>query len=127
MSTGTGSSLLKQTRVVGRMLYFVSVRYLAGVVIVEPALQVDGVPAWHQTAILENSQFDRRVVACRDDIVERVLQCHWVIVGSLVLLAGRRRGGNENGGTATERLREGADREMERTNPAFWRQTWYQE
>lgn len=28
--------------------------YLAGVVIVEPALQVDGVPAWHQAAILED-------------------------------------------------------------------------
>lgn len=109
------------------MPYFPGARYLAGVVIVEPALQVDGVPAWHQTAILEDPQFDWRVVACRDDVVERVLQCHWVVVGSLVLLAGRRRRGNENGGTAAVRLHEGADREMERTNSAFWRQTWYQE
>lgn len=29
-------------------------RYLAGVVVVEPALQVDGVPARQQTAILED-------------------------------------------------------------------------
>lgn len=68
--------------------YFPCAWYLAGVVIVEPALQVDGIPAWHQTAILEDPQFYRRVVACGDDVMERVLQCHWVIVGSLVLLAG---------------------------------------
>lgn len=30
------------------------VRYLAGVVIVEPAFQMDGVPAWHETAVLED-------------------------------------------------------------------------
>lgn len=28
--------------------------YLAGVVVVEPTFQMDGIPAWHQTAILED-------------------------------------------------------------------------
>lgn len=31
-----------------------SPRYLAGVVEIKPALQMDGIPAWHQTAILED-------------------------------------------------------------------------
>lgn len=61
--------------------------YLAGVVIVEPALQVDGVPAWHQTAVLEDPQFDWSVVARGDDVMEGVFQRHRVIVGSLVLRA----------------------------------------
>lgn len=52
---------------------------------VEPALQVDGVPAWHQTAILKDPQFHWRLVACGDDVAEGVFQRHRVIVGSLVL------------------------------------------
>lgn len=56
---------------------------------VEPALQMDGVPARHQTAILENPQFARSVVACSDDFMEGVFQRDRVIVGSLVLLANR--------------------------------------
>lgn len=64
-------------------------RYLAGVIEVEPAIQVDGVPAGHQAAVLEDAQSDRRVVACSDDIMEGVLQRHRVIVGSLVLCAVR--------------------------------------
>lgn len=100
----------------GRKPYFQSALYLAGVVIVEPALQVDGVPAWHQAAILEDPQLYWCLMACGDDVVERVLQCHWVIMGSLVLLAGRRRRGNENAGTAAVISHEGAERETERAN-----------
>lgn len=66
----------------------VGIGHLAGVVIVEPALQMDGVPARHQTAILKDPQFYWRIVACGDDIVEGELQCHGVIVSSLVLLRG---------------------------------------
>lgn len=60
-------------------------QYLAGVVVVKPALQVDGVPAWHQAAVLENPQFSRGVVACGDDFMEGVFQRHRVVVSSLVL------------------------------------------
>lgn len=60
-------------------------QYLAGVVVVEPALQVDGVPAWHQAAVLENPQLSRGVVACGDDFMEGVFQRHRVVVSSLVL------------------------------------------
>lgn len=60
-------------------------QYLAGVVVVEPAVQVDGVPAWHQAAVLENPQLSRGVVACGDDFMEGVFQRHRVVVSSLVL------------------------------------------
>lgn len=56
---------------------------------VEPALQMDGVPARHQTAILENPQFAWSVVACSDDFMEGIFQRNRVIVSSLVLLAKR--------------------------------------
>lgn len=46
---------------------------LAGVVVVEPALHVDGVPAWYQTAVLEHTQFYRGIMGSRDDIMEGVL------------------------------------------------------
>lgn len=61
-------------------------QYLAGVVVVKPALQVDGIPAWYQTAVLENPQFSRGVVACGDDFMEGVFQRHRVVVSSLVLM-----------------------------------------
>lgn len=60
-------------------------QYLAGVVVVKPAFQVHGVPAGHQTAVLENPQFSRGVVACGDDFMEGVFQRHRVVVSSLVL------------------------------------------
>lgn len=40
---------------------------------IEPALQVDGVPAGNQTSILENSEFNRSIAGRRDDLMERVL------------------------------------------------------
>jgi hypothetical protein len=46
---------------------------------------VDGVPAWHQTAVLEHTQFYRGIMGSRDDIMEGVLQSHRVIMGTLVL------------------------------------------
>lgn len=95
---------MKQKWAVGRLPYLPPARYLAGVVIVEPALQVDGVPAWHQAAVLEDPQFSWRVVACGDHVVERVLQCHRVVVGSLVLWAAKGRRGNENVATAAVHL-----------------------
>lgn len=53
----------------------------------EPALNVGGVPAGDQAAVLEGPQLQGRVRPSRDHLVEGVLQGHWVIVGSLVLQA----------------------------------------
>lgn len=63
--------------------------HLAGVVEVEPAFKVDGVPSRYQTPILKDPQFDRSVAACGDDVMEGVFESHRVIVGPLVLRAKR--------------------------------------
>lgn len=86
-------------------------QYLAGVVVVKPALQVDGVPAWHQTAVLENPQFSRGVVACGDDFMEGVFQRHGVIVSSLVLK-------DQQGG------REGSRPRSISSKNICWRSSW---
>lgn len=48
--------------------------YLAGVVVVEPAAQMGGIPARYQTAVLEHPQLDGGIVASSDDIMESILQ-----------------------------------------------------
>lgn len=61
--------------------------YLVGVKGAEPALNVGGVPAGDQAAVLQGTQLRGRVGPGRDHLVEGVLQGHGVIVGSLVLRA----------------------------------------
>lgn len=61
--------------------------YLVGVKGAEPALNVGGVPAGDQAAVLQGTQLQGRVGPGRDHLVEGVLQGHGVIVGSLVLRA----------------------------------------
>lgn len=61
--------------------------YLVGVKGAEPVLNVDGVPAWDQAAVLESTQLQGSVRPSCDHLVEGVLQRHWVVVGSLVLRA----------------------------------------
>lgn len=58
----------------------------------EPALDVGGVPAGDQAAVLEGAQFQGCVRPSRDNLMESVLQGYRVIVGSLVLQTGRERG-----------------------------------
>ena len=53
----------------------------------EPALNVGGVPAGDQAAVLEGTQLHGRVRPSRDHLVKGVLQGHWVVMGSLVLCA----------------------------------------
>lgn len=54
-------------------------------VVCEPALQVCGVQAGHQTAALKNPQFDWRVPASSDDIMECIFLGHGIIMSPLVL------------------------------------------
>lgn len=61
--------------------------YLVGVKGAEPVLNVDGVPAWNQAAILESTQLQGSIRPSCDHLVEGVLQGHWVVMGSLVLRA----------------------------------------
>lgn len=48
--------------------------YLADVVVAKPPVQVGGVQARHQTAVLEHPQLDGGVMASSDDIMESILQ-----------------------------------------------------
>lgn len=59
--------------------------YLVGMKGAEPALDVGGVPAGDQAAVLEGTQLQGRVGPSRDHLVKGVLQGHWVIVCALVL------------------------------------------
>lgn len=59
--------------------------YLVGVEAVEPALDVRGVPARHQAAVLQGPELGSGLGPGRDHLVEGVLQGHRVVVGSLVL------------------------------------------
>lgn len=52
---------------------------------VEPALDVRGVPAWHQAAVLQGPELRSSLRPGRDHLVEGVLQGYRVVVGSLVL------------------------------------------
>lgn len=52
---------------------------------VEPALNVRGVPARHQAAVLQGPELGSSLGPGRDHLVEGVLQGHRVVVGSLVL------------------------------------------
>lgn len=61
--------------------------YLVGVKGAEPVLNVDGIPAWNQAAVLESTQLQGSVRPSCDHLVEGVLQGHWVVMGSLVLRA----------------------------------------
>ena len=51
----------------------------------EPAAQVCGIPARHQTATLQHTQLDGGIASRGDDIIEGVFQGNRVIMGSLVL------------------------------------------
>lgn len=67
--------------------------YLVGVKGAEPALNVGGIPAGDQAAVLEGAQFQGCIgrSSC-DHLVEGVLQGYWVIMGSLVLQTRGERG-----------------------------------
>lgn len=59
--------------------------YLVGVVAVQPALDVGGVPAWHQAAVLQGPELRSSLGSRRDHLVEGVFQGNWVVMSSLVL------------------------------------------
>ena len=65
----------------------------------EPALDVGGVPARHQAAVLEGAQFQGCVGPSSDHLMESVLQGYRVIMGSLVLQTSRERVNVSHGGT----------------------------
>jgi len=54
-------------------------------VAVEPALDVGGIPARHQAAVLQGPELRSSLGSCRDHLVEGVFQGDQVIVSSLVL------------------------------------------
>ena len=58
----------------------------------EPALDVGGIPAGDQAAVLEGTQFQGCIWRSCDHLVEGVLQGHRVIMGSLVLQTRGERG-----------------------------------
>lgn len=58
----------------------------------EPALDVGGIPARDQAAVLEGAQFQGCVGPSSDHLMESVLQGYRVIVGSLVLQTSGERG-----------------------------------
>lgn len=66
--------------------------YLVGVVAVEPALDVCGVPARHQAAVLQGPELRSSLRSCCDHLMEGVFQGNWVIMSSLVL-SGRSKAG----------------------------------
>lgn len=59
--------------------------YLVGMVAVQPALDVGGIPAWHQAAVLQGPQLCSSLRPSCDHLVEGVLQGDRVVVGSLML------------------------------------------
>lgn len=60
-------------------------RYLTGVIMCEPTLKVCGVKSGHQTSALQDSQFDGRIPASSDDIMECIFLSHRIIMSPLVL------------------------------------------
>lgn len=59
--------------------------YLVGMVAVQPALDVGGVPAWHQAAVLQGPELRSSLGSSRYHLVEGVFQGDWVVMSSLVL------------------------------------------
>lgn len=59
--------------------------YLVGMVAVQPALDVGGIPAWYQAAVLQGPQLRSSLRSSCDHLMEGVFQGNWVIVGSLML------------------------------------------
>lgn len=59
--------------------------YLVGVVAVQPALDVGGVPARHQAAVLQGPELRSSLRSRRDHLMEGVFQGDRVIMSSLVL------------------------------------------
>lgn len=54
-------------------------------VAVQPALDVGGIPAWYQAAVLQGPQLRSSLRSSCDHLMEGVFQGNWVIVGSLML------------------------------------------
>lgn len=61
------------------------ISYLPRGIVGQPALQVSGVPAREQASALQVAQLLRGLGFRRDHLVEGVVECHRVIVSTLVL------------------------------------------